>query len=109
MTAYPTLWRSVEQRGCGDACMLPGLRLERREITKGVMETRHVIPKHTLFRIADHRTFYVETDRKKPGVWLAEGTRPTSKQLYYGRGNSERQAVQNLLLDMGVATGKCWG
>jgi hypothetical protein len=103
---YPSNWRSVEQRGCKPDCHIPHIRLERREVEKGVLETRHAVPKRTLFYIADRRHFYIETG-KVGSKWLAEGKKPSSKKLFYGSGTSERQAVQNLLFDMGVKAGTC--
>lgn len=106
MTNYPTNWKGVEQRSCGPDCALPQLRLERRMLDKDHFETRHVISKRILLNIADRRTFYVETGKVK-SQWLAEGKKPTGKKLFYGRGTSERQALQNLLYDMGIKTGTC--
>lgn len=106
MRTYPGKWYRVEQRGCtpnGVGCLHMNWPMERCETSKGVFDTRHVVPARVLAYCLDAQLFSWDTHRYgRLNQWVAAGrkTKRSARVRVFGR--TGREAMQNLAAELRV-------
>jgi hypothetical protein len=113
VSAYPTKWKRAQQRGCGPdgnaSCMLMGLPIENRLVSKTALQVRHVAPKEIVMSALEKKTERTVVTGRDGAQWWASldnGSRADNRSRAEA-GATEREAVQNLAERFGLTWPQC--